>query len=142
MKDGEHSSDIESELASDDPMDVDNMVFSDKEESREVVVTSAERRDPTAMSAGEEHEATRHAVVPALRKCAASTDIVSEREAKRTWSPLHSEASPVLSSPAIGVAGQARWSKERARTRTSSGLATARDPPWEDILPAAPVKLP
>ena len=33
MRGGEHRSDVESELASDDPTDVDDMVFSDEEES-------------------------------------------------------------------------------------------------------------
>ena len=56
MKAGEHRSDVESDLASKDPTDVDDMVFSEKEESREVVVTSAERRDPTATSAGDEQD--------------------------------------------------------------------------------------
>ena len=54
MKDGERRSDVESELQSEDPTDVDDMVFSEEEESWEVVVTSAERRDPTAMSASDE----------------------------------------------------------------------------------------
>ena len=46
MKAGERRSDIESELVSEDPTDVDDMVFSEEEESQEVVVTSAERCDP------------------------------------------------------------------------------------------------
>ena len=50
MKAGEHRSNVESE----DPIDVDDMVFSKEEESREVVVTLAEHRNPTAMSAGDE----------------------------------------------------------------------------------------
>ena len=54
MKAGEHRSNIESELALEDPTDVDDMVFSEEEESWEVVVTSAEHRDPVAMSAGDE----------------------------------------------------------------------------------------
>ena len=53
MRAGERRSDVESELASDDPMDLDDMVFSD-EESQGVAVTSAEHRDPVATSAGEE----------------------------------------------------------------------------------------
>ena len=36
---GEHRSDVESELMSDNPTDLEDMVFSDEEESREVVVT-------------------------------------------------------------------------------------------------------
>ena len=54
MRAEERRSDVESELALDDPMDLDGMVFSNEEESREVVVTSAVRRDPSATSAGEE----------------------------------------------------------------------------------------
>lgn len=75
MKAGECRSDVELELMSDDPTDVDDMVFSDK---GEVVVTSAERCDPTATSAGEEQEATRRAVVPTARKRAVSTDAIGE----------------------------------------------------------------
>ena len=49
----ERRSDVESELTSDDPpIDLDDMVFSDEEESQEVVVTSAEHRDPVATSTG------------------------------------------------------------------------------------------
>ena len=44
MRAGERRSNVESELASDDPTDLDDMVFSDEEESREVVVTSVESR--------------------------------------------------------------------------------------------------
>ena len=58
MRAGERASDVESELTSDDPTDLDDMVFSDEEESREVVVTSAEWRNPVATSTGEEQEAT------------------------------------------------------------------------------------
>ena len=54
MKAGERKSDVESELESEDPTDVDDMVFSEEEESREVVVTSAEHRDPVATSAKDE----------------------------------------------------------------------------------------
>ena len=43
MKAGEHRSDVESELKSEDPTEVDDMVFSEEEESREVVVTLAVR---------------------------------------------------------------------------------------------------
>ena len=55
MKAGERRSDVESELTSDDPTNLDDMVFSDEEERWEVVVTSAVRRDPTVMSVGDEH---------------------------------------------------------------------------------------
>ena len=100
MKAEEHRSDVESELESEDPIDVVDMVFSEEEESREVVVTSVERRDPTAMSAGDEQEVERRAVVPMPRKRVASTDAVGEWEAKRTRSPRPSVASPVSSPPA------------------------------------------
>jgi len=51
---GERRSNVESELASDDPTDLDDMVFSDEEESQEVVATSVVHRDPTPTSAEEE----------------------------------------------------------------------------------------
>ena len=44
----ENRSDVESELESEDPIEVgDDMIFSE-EENREVVATSVGRRDPTA----------------------------------------------------------------------------------------------
>ena len=65
MRAEERRSDVESELASDDPpTDLDDMVFFDEEESREVVVTSAEYCGPAAMSAGGEQEAAWRAAVP------------------------------------------------------------------------------
>ena len=54
VKDGENRSDVESELESEDPIEVDDMIFSEEEECWEVIVTSAERRDPTTMSASDE----------------------------------------------------------------------------------------
>ena len=78
MKAGERKSDIESKLESEDPTDVDDMVFSEEEESQEVVVTSAEHCDPTAMSTSDEQEAERCMVVPALRKRVVSTDAVGK----------------------------------------------------------------
>ena len=78
MKAGERRSNVESELASDDPTDLDDKVFSDEEESREVVATSAVRRDPAAMSAGKEQEAAWHAEVLVSRKRAASADVIGE----------------------------------------------------------------
>ena len=75
---GEHRSDVESELASDDPTDLDDMVFSNEEESWEVIVTSAVRRNPAATSAGEEQEAARRVEVPMSRKRVASADVVGE----------------------------------------------------------------
>lgn len=56
MRAKERASDVELELTSDDPTDLDDMVFSDEEEGREVVATLAVCRDPTATSAGEEQE--------------------------------------------------------------------------------------
>ena len=48
-------SDVESELESEDPTEVgDDMIFSEEEESREVVVTSMERCDPVAAHTGGE----------------------------------------------------------------------------------------
>ena len=103
---GENRSDVESELESEDPTEVgDDMIFSEEEESQEVIATSMERRDPTAMSASGEQEAERRGDVPALRKHAASADAVSEREAKRTRSPCPSKASSASSPPAVGTAG-------------------------------------
>ena len=54
MKVGERKSDVEAELESEDPTDVDDMVFSEEEGSQEVVVTSTVRRNPVAMSVGDE----------------------------------------------------------------------------------------
>ena len=54
VKAGENKSDVESELKSEDPTDVDDMIFSEEEESPKVILTSAERHDPAAMSAGDE----------------------------------------------------------------------------------------
>ena len=51
---GERASDVESELASDDPTDLDDMVFSDEEGSQEVIMTSAEHRGRATTSAGDE----------------------------------------------------------------------------------------
>ena len=49
MKAEENRSDVKSELELEDPTEVgDDMFFSEEEESREVIVTLAERRDPTA----------------------------------------------------------------------------------------------
>ena len=138
MKAEERRSDVESELASEDPTDVDDMVFSE-EESREVVVTLAERHDPAAMSTSDEQEMKRHAVVPLPRKRAASADAVGEREAKRTRSPRPSVVSLVSSPPTADAAEQARWSEELASTRVSPGPAPVRDSQREDAPPAAPV---
>ena len=127
MKAEENKSEVESELESEDPIDVDDMVFSEEEESQEVAVTSAERRDPAAMSAGDEQEAERRAVVPMPRKHAASTDAVGEWEAKRTRSPRPSVASPFSSSPAADAAKQAGHFEVWGCTHASLGLVPARD---------------
>ena len=105
MRAGERRSDVESKLTSDDPMDLDDMIFSNEEESQEVTVTSAERRDPTTAFAGEEQEAARRAEVPASRKRAVSADVVGEWAAKRTRSPC---PSAVLLAPSLPVADTAR----------------------------------
>ena len=105
---------------------MDDMVFSE-EESQEVIVTSAVRRDPMATSAGDEQEVEKHVKVPMLRKCAASVDTVSEWEAKRARSPRPLVASLVSSLPTAGVTEQARRSEERACTRASLGPVLVHD---------------
>ena len=127
MKAGENKSDIKSERESEDPIEVDDMIFSEEEESQEVVVTSAERRDPVATSVGDERKAKSHATVPMPRKRAASVDAIGEWEAKRTRSPRPSVVSPVSSPPTADAAEQAGWSEERASTRASPGLVPALD---------------
>ena len=139
VKAGENKSDVEFELKSEDPIDVDDMVFSEEEESPEVVLTSAERRDPAATSAGDEQEAERRAVDPVPRKRAVSTDAIGEWEAKWARSPHPSVASPVSSPLAADTAEQVGQSKEQACTRASSGLVPACDSQPKDALFAAPV---
>ena len=126
MRAGERRSDVESELASDDPMDVDDMVFSD-EESQEVVVTSAVRRDPAAASVGGEQEAARRAAVPTSRKRAASADVAGERSVKRTRSPRPQAAWPVSSSSVADVAERAGWSEERTGAHAVTRPVPTRD---------------
>ena len=104
MRAGERRSDVESELASDDPTDVDDMVFFDEEESPEVVVTSAEHRGRATTSAGDEQGAARRAAVPASRKRAASADVVGKRAANQMRSPRPLVVSPVLPSPLADAA--------------------------------------
>ena len=103
------------------------MVFSEEEESREVVVTSTERRDPTAMLAGGEQEAERHAVVPVLRKRAVSADAVGGQAAKRTRSLRPLGVSSVPSPPVGDAAEQVGQSKECTGTCASPGPAPTRD---------------
>ena len=127
MKARENKSDVESELESEDSTVVDDMIFSEEEESREVVATLVERCDPMAAHTGGEQDTERHGDVPAPRKHAASADTVGEREAKRTRSPCPSEVSLASSPPIVGTAGEARRSKEQAHTHASSGPAPVRD---------------
>ena len=88
MKVGENRSDVELELESEDPIEVgDDMIFSEEEESWEVVATSAERRDPVAASAAGEQEVERRSDVPMPRKRAARTDAISEREVMLSAGP-------------------------------------------------------
>ena len=95
---GENRSDVESELESEDPTEVENdMIFSEEEESREVVATSTKRRDPAAMSTGGEQEAERRGDVPMPRKRAASAVVAGKWEVNRTRSPRPSVASTVKS---------------------------------------------
>ena len=113
MRARENRSDVESELESEDPTEVgDDRIFSKEEESQEVIMTSVERHDPIAVSAGGEQEVERHGYVPTPRKRAMSADAIDEWEAKQTWSPRPSMASPVSSLLAAGVAEQARQSEE------------------------------
>ena len=137
MKAVERKRDVESELESEDPTEVDDMVFSEEEESPEVVLTSAERRDPAATSAGDEQEAERRAVVPAPWKRAASVDAIGEREAKRTRSPRPLVASLVPSPPTADMAEQAGRSEEWSRTRASPGSVPVRHSQSEEAKPAA-----
>ena len=106
---------------------MDDMIFSKEEESWEVIVTSAERCNPAAMSAGDEQEAERHTVVPMLRKHATSADTIGEREAKRMRSLHPLAASLVPSPPTVNTAKQAGRFKERTGTRASPGPVPARD---------------
>ena len=102
----ENQSDVEAKLESEDPTEVGGDASSFEDEgSRSIIATSVERREPTAASVDGGWEAERRGYVPAPRKCAASSDVVGELEAKRTWSPRPSEASPALSPPAPGTAG-------------------------------------
>ena len=69
-----------------DPTEMgDNAISSEDEGGREVA-TSVEHHEPATASAGGGHEAKWHGDVPMLRKHAASSDAVGEREAKQTWS--------------------------------------------------------
>jgi len=133
---GECRSDVELELTSDDPTDLDDMVFFDEEESREVIVTSVVHRDPTATSAGEEQEAARRVEVPTSRKCAASVDAVGRHAAKRTRSPRPSVVSPVPSSPVADAAEQAGWPEERTGACAAMGPVLMPDSQLEEALPA------
>ena len=132
---GERRSDVESELASDDPTDLDDMVFSDEEESREVIVTSVVCRNRTATSAGEEQEATRRAEVPTSRKRAASADVVGERAVKQMRSPCLSAVSPVLLSPVADAAEGARQFEEWTGARAATGPVPTPDLQPEEAPP-------
>ena len=127
MKARERKSDIDFELESEDPTDLDDMVFSEEEESREVVVTSVEHRDPTATSAGEEEEATWHAGVPVLRKRGVSTDTVGGWATKRTWSPCPSVVSPIPSSSMVDATEKNGRSEERTSACTAMGPVPTPD---------------
>ena len=100
-------------------------------------MTSVERRDPAAMSAGDEQEAERRTVFPVPRKRAASTDAIGKWEAKRTWSPVPLVASPVPSPTAADTAEQAGWSEERTGTRASPGPVPTRDSQSGEASPVA-----
>ena len=126
------------ELESEEPTEMgDDVISSEDEGGREVVATSVERRKPAAAFTGGGWEAERRGDVLMPWKRTASSDAVSKREAKRTWSPRPSEASPALSPPAPGMVGQPRWSEERARTPASLGPAPVHDLQQGDAPPAA-----
>ena len=112
------------------------MIFSEEEESREVAVTSVERRDPTAMSTGDEQEAMQRTVASAPRKRVASMESVGEREAKRTRSPRPLVAASVPSPPMADAAEQVGWSEERTGTRVLPGPVPAHGSQPGDTPPA------
>jgi hypothetical protein len=106
MRAGKNQSDIEAELESKDPTEMGDDVISFKDEGdQEVVATSVEHRDPVIMSVSDGRDVERRGDVPMPRKCVASSDAISEREAKQTWSSRSLEASPALSPPTLGVVG-------------------------------------
>ena len=114
MRAGENRSDIEVELESEEPMEMGSDTSSSKNEgSRSVIATSVERHEPMVVSTSGGREAERCSNVPAPRKHVVSSDTIGEREVKRTRSPRPSEASPALSPPAPGTAGQDRRSRSR-----------------------------
>ena len=78
----------------------DDVISSEDEGGQDVIATSMEHREPMVASAGSGREAERHGDVLTPRKHVVSSDVVSEREAKRTWFPHPSEVSPALSPPA------------------------------------------
>ena len=136
----ENRSDIESELESEDPTEVgDDMFFSEEVENQEVIVTSAERRNPTAVSATSGQEVERRGDVPMPRKHAASVDVIGEREAKRTLSPRPSSVTLVSSPPAEDATGQAQRSEEWTCTHVSLGPVLACNSQPKDAPPAASV---
>ncbi|XP_066317328.1 uncharacterized protein [Miscanthus floridulus] len=93
------------------------MVFSDEEENREVIMTSAMHREPTATSASEEQEAAWCVEVPTSRKSVASVDAIGERAVKQMQSPRLLVVSLVPLSPVADMAEGARWFKEWTGTR-------------------------
>ena len=93
------------ELELEDPTEVGDDVISSEEEGGQEVMTSVVHREPTTMSANGGLEAERHGDLAAPRNCAASSDVIGEREAKQTRSPCSSEASLALSSPGLGTKG-------------------------------------
>ncbi|XP_066388112.1 uncharacterized protein [Miscanthus floridulus] len=116
------------------------MVFSDEEESGEVVATSAERRDTATSSAGDELVAGRRAADPSSRKRTASTDIIGERAPKRTQSPRRLAALPTPSPPVVDVAEQGGRSAEGwSDTRTLLGSVPMHDSRRGEDLPAVGV---
>ena len=122
MRAGERRSDVELELTSDDPTDLDDMVFSDEEESGGVIATSMDRCDTATSSAGDELVAARRVADPSSRKHIVGADIVGERASKQMRSPRPLTASLAPSPPIVDVAGQGGWSEERTGARVPREL--------------------
>ena len=65
----------------------DDVISSEDERGQEVVATLVEHCELMPVFAGGEQEVERHGDVPMPRKRAASSNTISEREAKQTRSP-------------------------------------------------------
>jgi len=100
VRGGESQSDMEVELESEEPTEMEGDASTSEDElDRGIVATSVERREPMAASVGGGRDAEKHGDIPKLRKHTVREDTAVEREAKRAWSPRPSEAS--LASPSL-----------------------------------------